>query len=248
VLTQPFPQQQSMVAQTLSPSMGGGSNHPPSDEASMSAHNYIFNGIDLTTHTTTYGTLNKLDKEKVTNSTPPDPSPASIIPPYVSPPSGSLQIEKPTFESILHLPKRTICKSTFNPSSRAAQKYNIVEYLAQAPCDMSSLEVLHHCPNQRRTLLALIGTIDPDLSNNIMFYLDNFKSQLSHQLAFQIDVIVHNQHIHHTILDEGDSTFFMSLSCWKGLKSPALNQAPTMLRAFDGKGFCPHGLVQSLDV
>jgi hypothetical protein len=61
------------------------------------------------------------------------------------------------------------------------------------------LEVLQHCPSQRRTLLATIGTIDPESSNNIMFNLDNFKSRLSHQLAFQIDVVVHNQQIHRTI-------------------------------------------------
>jgi hypothetical protein len=99
---------------------------------------------------------------------------------------------------------------------------------------MSALEVLQHCPSQCRMLLAAIGTIDPESSNNITFNLDNFKSRLSHQLAFQIDVVVHNQHIHRTILDEGASTCVMSLACWKGLKSPALNQSPTMLRAFDG--------------
>ena len=40
----------------------------------------------------------------------------------------------------------------------------------------------------------------------------------------------------------------MSLACWKGLKSPALNKSPTMLRAFDGRGFHPHGLLQSLPI
>jgi hypothetical protein len=83
-------------------------------------------------------------------------------------------------------------------------------------------------------LLAAIGTFDPESSNNIMFNLDDYKSRLSHQLAFQIDVVVHNQQIHRTILDEGASTCVMSLACWKGLKSPALNKSPTMLRAFDG--------------
>jgi hypothetical protein len=57
VLTQPFPQQQSMVAQTPSP--GGSSSHPPNDEASSSAHIYMFNGIDLTTRSTTYDTPGK---------------------------------------------------------------------------------------------------------------------------------------------------------------------------------------------
>jgi hypothetical protein len=58
--------------------------------------------------------------------------------------------------------------------------------------------------------------------------------------------VVHNQHIHHIILDEGASTCVMSLACWKILKSPALNQSPTMIRAFDGQGFHPHGILQSL--
>jgi len=112
VLTHPFPQQQSMVAQTPSP--GGSSSHPSHDEASTSAHIYLFKGIDLTTLSTTYNTPVKPDKENLTNGTLPDPSPSSV-----SPLSVSLQIEKPTFESILHPPKRIICKSTFNPSSRA---------------------------------------------------------------------------------------------------------------------------------
>jgi hypothetical protein len=40
----------------------------------------------------------------------------------------------------------------------------------------------------------------------------------------------------------------MSLACWKGLKSPALKKSPTMLRAFDGQGFHPHGILQSLPI
>jgi hypothetical protein len=96
--------------------------------------------------------------------------------------------------------------------------------------------------------LDAIGAFDPDSSDNITFSLDNFKSRISHQLDFQIDVVVHNQQIHHTILDEGASTCVMYLSCWKGLKSPTLNKSPTMLHAFDGRGFHPHRLLQSLSV
>ena len=99
---------------------------------------------------------------------------------------------------------------------------------------MSALEVLQHCPSQRRMLLAAIGIVDPESFNHIMFNLDNYTSQLSHQLSFQVDVVVHNQQIHRTILDEEASTCVMSLVCWKGLKSPALNKSPTMLRAFNG--------------
>jgi hypothetical protein len=40
----------------------------------------------------------------------------------------------------------------------------------------------------------------------------------------------------------------MSLAYWKGLKSPALKKYATMLCTFDGRGFHPHGLLQSLVV
>jgi hypothetical protein len=108
---------------------------------------------------------------------------------------------------------------------------------------MSVLEVLQHWPSQRRTLLVDIGIVDPQSSNHIMFNLKNYTSRLSHQLAFQVDIVVHNQQIHRTILDEGASTCVISLACWKGLKSPALNKSPTMLHAFDGRGFHPHGIL-----
>jgi hypothetical protein len=99
---------------------------------------------------------------------------------------------------------------------------------------VSALEVLQHHPSQRRILLATIGAFDPESSNNLTFNLDDHQPRLSHQLAFQIDVVFHNQQIHRTILDEGASTCVMSLACWKGLKSPALNKSPMMLRTFDG--------------
>jgi hypothetical protein len=72
VLTQPFPQQQSMVSQAPSP--GGISSHPH-DEASTSAHIYMFNGINLTTLSKTYDTPFKLDKGKFTNGTDTLPDP-----------------------------------------------------------------------------------------------------------------------------------------------------------------------------
>jgi hypothetical protein len=191
----------------------------------------MFNGVNLTTRTATYDTPVEPDKPKTTNGSAPDPLPSSIGPPSASPPSGLLQIEKPLFESILHPPKSTIQKSTFNPNSLVAQNYNIVEDLAQAPCAMSALEFIQQCPSQCRTLLAAIGAFDPKSSNNLMFNLDDHQPRLSHQLAFQIDVVVHNQQIHRTILDEGASTCVMSR---KGLKSPALNKSTTMLCTFDG--------------
>jgi hypothetical protein len=92
-----------MVAQAPTPLASGNPNHPPSEEASSSAHIYMFNGIDLTTHTATYDTPTKPNKEKVANDTTLDPPSTTV-----TPQSGPLQIEKPTFDSILCPPKRTI--------------------------------------------------------------------------------------------------------------------------------------------
>jgi hypothetical protein len=103
-LTHPFPQQQSLVAQNPTPPTGSNPSHPPNEEASSSAHIYMFNGVDLTTHTMTYDTPpGKPGKENVTIGTAPDPPSTSV-----TPPSGPLQIEKPSFDSILCPPKSTI--------------------------------------------------------------------------------------------------------------------------------------------
>jgi hypothetical protein len=96
---------------------------------------------------------------------------------------------------MLHLPKGTIRKSIFNPSTRATQNYNIVEDLAQAPCAMSTLEVLQNCPSQCRMLLSAIQVVDPEALNMIMFNLDYFKPRLSHHLKFQIQAMVGGKNI-----------------------------------------------------
>jgi hypothetical protein len=220
-----------MVAQNPAPPQGGNTGHPPSGDASSSSLVFMCNEtIDLMTRTNTYDTPpGKMSNESLANGTVNDTPSTSA-----TPPSRPLQIEKPNFDSILRPPKSTIRRSTFNPNTRASQNYNIVEDLAQAPCAMSTLEVLQNCPSQRRTLLESIGVVDPESSNTITFNLEDYKTRLSHQLAFQIQVVVWNQSIHRTILDEGASTCVMSLSCWKPLGSPSLNQSPTTLKSFDG--------------
>ena len=35
----------------------------------------------------------------------------------------------------------------------------------------------------------------------------------------------------------------MSLSCWKALASPEIVPLNTLLTAFDGRSFCPHGIL-----
>ena len=40
----------------------------------------------------------------------------------------------------------------------------------------------------------------------------------------------------------------MSLSCWRAIGSLEMNRSPTTLKAFDGRGFQPYGLLPAIDV
>jgi hypothetical protein len=226
-------QQQHSVAQNPVPPQGGDPGHSHHGDASTSASEvYMFKTVNVTTRANTYDTPpgdkpNGKAVDQPSNSTPP-------------PSSNPLQIEKPISDAVLRPPKSVIRKVVFNPNACAAQKYNIVEDLAQAPCAMSTLEVLQHCPNQCRTLLSAIGAMDPEESNLITFNLDYFKERVSHHLAFQIQVFISEHTIHRTVLDEGASTCVMSFPCWRALGSPSLISSPTTLKAFDGHGFQPH--------
>ena len=133
-----------------------------------------------------------------------------------SPKSSStvpLTIEKPALDMVLCPPKSTLRKLVFNPNARAAQFYNVVEDLTQAPCAMSTLEVLQSCPTQRKNLLTAVRALDLDNSNLIHFNVKNYKSRLPHKLSFQIITKVVEKKVFRTILDEGDSTSGLSLSC-----------------------------------
>ena len=133
--------------------------------------------------------------------------------------------------------KRTV----HNPNARAAQNYNIVEDLAQAPCSMSALEVLQSCPPQRKALLDSLGAVDPADTNILHFDLAHSAPRLHHRIAFQIQVRTKDTVIHHCVVDEGASTCIMSLNYWKALGSPVLVPSGSMLKAFDAHTFKPHG-------
>ena len=83
-------------------------------------------------------------------------------------------------------PKSTLRKVVFKPNSRATQFYNVVEDLAQAPCAMSTLEVLQSCPTQCKNLLTTFGATYLNDMNLIHFNLENLKPRLPHQLDFQV--------------------------------------------------------------
>ena len=90
--------------------------------------------------------------------------------------------------------------------------------------------------------------MDPENSNIITFKLDDYKMRLSHQLSFHIATKIARKNICRTILDEGYSTFVMSLSCWRAIGSLEINRSPTTLKAFDGCGFQPYGLLPAIHV
>ena len=97
-------------------------------------------------------------------------------------------------------------------------------------------------------MLTALGALDPDNTNLIHFNVEKYKSRVPHKLSFQIIMKIVGKKVYRTVLDEGDSTSVLSLSCWKAIASPELVTSPTTMKAFDGQGFQPHGLISSLVV
>jgi hypothetical protein len=129
-----------------------------------------------------------------------------------------------------HMPKGVYKRALHNPNSRATQNYSIVEYLAQSPCAMSSLEVLQSClVQQQSALLSTIGATNASSSQLITFDPSNVKPHLPYHITFQIQVVYSTKNIFRTMIDEGASTCVMSLSCWKDIDSPELSLSPTLL-------------------
>ena len=135
---------------------------------------------------------------------------------------------------VLRTSKSTLRKDIFNLNARAAQFYNVVEDLSQAPCVMSTLEVLQSCPTQCKNLLTALGDLEPDNTNLIHFNVENYKSRLPHKISFQIIMKVVENKFFRIVLDEGASTSILSLSCWKAIGSPELVTSPTTMKSFDG--------------
>ena len=138
-------------------------------------------------------------------------------------------------------------KTLHNPNARAASNYSLVEYLAQTPCAMSALEVLQTCPTQWDALLVALGSMD---SSSLMekFHLSDVKIHLPYHVSLSIDVIHGGKTIGRAVFDEDASTCIMSLSCWKDLESLGLVPSNTLLTAFDGRSFCPHGILPAFEI
>jgi hypothetical protein len=61
-------------------------------------------------------------------------------------------------------------------------------------------------------------------------------------------VIVSDKNIFQTVIDEGASTCVMSLTCWKAIGSPSLNESHNTLKAFNGFGFKPYSVLPSFPI
>ena len=92
---------------------GNGGLHPSGEGPSAI---YGIESVELQTRAKLYGNPTIDAQEPGTSSNP--------LPP------NDLHIEWPTADSVIHPPKGTLRRTTHNTSARAAQNYNILEYLA----------------------------------------------------------------------------------------------------------------------
>ena len=113
---------------------------------------------------------------------------------------------------------------------------------------MSTLEVLQTYPQQRRALLSDLGVDDDNSYSIIKFETMGLQPRFPYYVSLLIHVECLNMTIKRTMIGEGAAASVMSLSCWKGLGFLELSQYSTMLIAFDGRYFRPHGILPSLKV
>ena len=122
VLTDPFPTQNQLIDHQ---SLHGPSSSSIDEVKMMSSETIHLNTRSQSYEPPVESKTDDVPSEKPSGSTPP--------------PSNGLQINKLIPYVILHPLKSTLQKSILNPNARVAQYYNIVEYLAQSACAMSTL-------------------------------------------------------------------------------------------------------------
>ena len=135
VLIDPFLSQQQLIDHTYL--------HGPS--SSTEKIRMMF--AEIVVLTTWNQTYDKPLENKYEGSSPKKTPSSNPSPP--PPFNGPLTIGKPSLDTILCPPDSTIQNIVFNPNARVPKFYNIVEDLNQAPCTMSTLEVLQIFPTQQ---------------------------------------------------------------------------------------------------
>ena len=92
-------------------------------------------------------------------------------------------------------------------------------------------------------LLNAISSIDSTNASLLFFDTKNSEPHLPHTNALQISICSLGKNVHRMVLDEGASTYIMSLSCWHAPSSPMLTTSKTVRKAFGGHFLTPHGIV-----
>jgi len=125
-------------------------------------------------------------------------------------PNGPSQIPQPKVETIPKIPKGPLhCNEA---SNRVSHTHSVVDDLPQSPNTMSTLEVLQSFPSQKKALLIAFGAMDPFDDRLIIFSVDTLEHlPLPSFVAFGILVRVRNAIISRCIIDEGTSTYVMSI-------------------------------------
>ena len=95
-------------------------------------------------------------------------------------------------------------------------------------------------------MLSTLGVNGDDSSSVIKFETARLQPRFPYYVSLLVHVECLGMTVKHTVIDEGAVASVMSLSCWKGLGSPELSKSATMLTAFDGRSFRPHGILPSL--
>ena len=108
--------------------------------------------------------------------------------------------------------------------------------------------MLQRCPAQWKALLNAIGAIDSIDTSLLFFYTKDSEPRLPHTIVIHIFVCYMGKNFNRTVLDEGTTTYIMCYSCWKALGSPMLATSKTVLKAFDGHLFTPHGILVAFPV
>ena len=108
---------------------------------------------------------------------------------------------------------------------------------------MSTLEVLQSWFSQRSALLSEMGAVDPNNSLALTFDMHNVKKRLPHHMAFQIKFTYQKTNIFPMVINEGASTCFISISCWKAIGSSSVVPSPTLLTMFDGHSHRAYGII-----
>jgi hypothetical protein len=97
-------------------------------------------------------------------------------------------------------------------------------------------------------LLSALGALEPSGSKIIKFYVTNVNPRLPYHVDFQIHMEYSKYTIKRAVIDEGATTYVMSLVYWKALGSPTLSKSLNMLTVYDSHSFHPHGILPTFSV